>query len=86
MLSFSTPKKLMFISIASKSDTDDGDGGVGGNNNDDVDGIAMVDVVRDRGGGNGGGWIEGREMSRSMGQRGAKRTKGRHMNERSIDI
>lgn len=75
----------MFIPIVPKADTDDDDGGVGGNNND-VDGIAMVDVVRDKGGGNGGGWIEGREMSRSMGQRGAKRTKGRHMNERSIDI
>lgn len=30
--------------------------------------------------------MEGRDTSRSMGQRGAMRTKGRHMNERSIDI
>lgn len=30
--------------------------------------------------------MEGRDTSRSMGQRGTERTKGRHMNERSIDI
>lgn len=49
------------VSIIPEAGTDD-DGRVGGNNNDDdIDGIAMVDVARDRGGGNGSGWMEGRE-------------------------
>lgn len=63
----------------SKAGTDEDGKGVGSDNND-VDGIVMVDASRQ-------GWWkwrwiegreEGRETSRSMGQRGAERTKGWH--------
>lgn len=78
LLSLCYPKAGLLVPIIFKAGIDDGDG--------DVDEIAAVDVVGnivvemavDR--------MEGRDTSRSMGQRGAKRTKGRHMNERSIDI
>ncbi|EZA48889.1 hypothetical protein X777_12931, partial [Ooceraea biroi] len=58
----STPASITF-----KAGTDDDDGGgddSGSNNNVDVDGIAMVDVACNKGGGNGGGWMEGRKRER----------------------
>lgn len=47
LLSLWCPKAGLLIPIIFKAGTDNGDS--------DVDGIAMVDVVRDTGGGNGGG-------------------------------